>query len=118
MIGVALLLAAATYGQAEPTMLARAVARQVQPCTAAVPSPGPGSERIRTRIRLDLAQDGTLTTAPAVIEQSGVDDENRRYAHRVGNAAGRVFAACAPYRLPADSYDLWRSIIITYSLPG
>ena len=99
--------------------LASAIQRQVQPCANKIPNPGPGANQIRSRIRLQMRPDGTFAAKPELRGQTGIDDENRRYAQRVSELAIAALTQCAPYELPADLYDGgWKDIIINYKLPG
>ncbi|WP_448659274.1 cell envelope biogenesis protein TolA [Sphingomonas sp. CJ99] len=98
--------------------LAQAIQRQVQPCANRIPNPGPGANEIRSRIRLQLSPDGTMSARPQLRGQTGLTDENRRYAQRVAELAIAAFIQCAPYELPADLYaGGWEDIIINYRLP-
>lgn len=99
--------------------LASAIQRQVQPCANKIPNPGPGANQIRSRIRLQMRSDGTFAAKPELRGQTGIDDENRRYAQRVSELAIAALTQCAPYELPADLYEGgWKDIIINYKLPG
>ena len=99
--------------------LASAIQRQVQPCANKIPNPGPGANQIRSRIRLQMRSDGTFAARPELRGQTGIDDENRRYAQRVSELAIAALTQCAPYELPADLYEGgWKDIIINYKLPG
>lgn len=99
-----------------------AILRQVQPCANRQVKPGPGAERIRVTIRLRLNKDGSLAARPQVTGQTGVDDENSRYAARVNDLAIATFASCAPLKgLPADLYDVkngWSDFRLRYKLPA
>lgn len=99
--------------------LADAIARQVQPCANRIPNPGPGANLIRSKLRLRMNADGTLSQRPALMGQTGTNDENGRYAQRVAELATSAIIQCAPYKLPAELYDGgWEDIIINYRLPG
>jgi hypothetical protein len=99
-----------------------AIKRQVQPCADRQVYPGPGAERIVTAINLRLNRDGSLAARPRVLGQSGLDDENRRYADRVADLAIATFSGCAPLRgLPLELYDVprgWNNFTMNYRLPG
>lgn len=100
--------------------LGQAIARQVQPCADRIPDPGPGANEIRSRIRLQMREDGTMAARPTVLGQTGLTGENRRYAQRVAELAIAAFIQCAPYRLPAEYYGVsggWQDITINYRLP-
>jgi hypothetical protein len=102
--------------------IAQAIQRQVQPCADRQINPGPGAERITTAISLSLNPDGSLAGRPRAGAQTGVDDENRRYAARVADLAVATFVGCAPLRgLPAELYAVprgWRNFTMRYRLPG
>ena len=102
--------------------IAQAITRQVQPCADRQVYPGPGAERIRTALALRLNRDGSLAARPRVVGQSGLDDENRRYADRVADLAIATFTGCAPLRgLPQELYDVprgWSNFTMNYRLPG
>ncbi len=103
------------------TNIGSAIARQVQPCADRQIIPGPGAERISTEIILRLNRDGSMAAPPRVGRQTGLDDENRRYADRVADLAKRSFVECAPLRgLPDELYDVpngWRNFTLRFRLP-
>ena len=113
---------AAVMSAAAAADIAQAITRQVQPCADRQVYPGPGAERIRTALALRLNRDGSLAARPRVVGQSGLDDENRRYADRVADLAIATFSGCAPLRgLPQDLYDVprgWSNFTMNYRLPG
>ena len=102
--------------------LADAIQRQVQPCANRITNPGPGANEIISKIRIQMNRDGSLAAKPQLRGQSGVNGENRRYSQRVAELAMSAFIACAPYKLPAEYYDVggqgWKDIILNYKLPG
>jgi outer membrane biosynthesis protein TonB len=108
-------------GQARAN-IAQAIQRRVQPCADRQINPGPGAERIATEIVLSLNADGSLAARPRAGRQTGVDDENRRYAARVADLAIASFVGCSPLRgLPAELYDVpngWRNFTLRYRLPA
>lgn len=110
---------AAKVGAQSLAGLAAAISRQVQPCANRITNPGPGANRIRSRINLQMAKDGSLTARPKLLGQTGVDDENDRYAQRVGELAAAAIIQCAPFELPDELYEGgWKNITINYKLPG
>ncbi len=106
----------APVGPAQIASLGAAILRQVQPCANRIVSPGPGAERIKTKINLQLNQDGTFAMAPRVIGQT-TDADNARYGPRVGELARAAFVQCAPFELPVALYDGWKNINLNYKLP-
>ncbi|MCC2976993.1 cell envelope biogenesis protein TolA [Sphingomonas sp. PL-96] len=110
---------AAKVGAQSLAGLAAAISRQVQPCANRITNPGPGANRIKSRINLQMAKDGSLTARPKLMGQTGVDDENGRYAQRVGELAAAAIIQCAPFELPDELYEGgWKNITINYKLPG
>ena len=57
-----------------------------------------------------------------MVRQSGLDDENSRYAQRVADIAIAAFTGCAPLRgLPDELYDVprgWSNFTMNYRLPA
>ncbi len=99
-----------------------AITRQVQPCADRQVDPGPGANRIVTTLNLRLNRDGSLAARPRVVRQSGLNDDNRRYADRVADLAVASFVGCSPLRgLPEELYDVprgWSNFTMNYRLPG
>ena len=99
-----------------------AIRRQVQPCADRQIFPGPGADRIVTSINLRLNRDGSLAARPRVVRQSGIDDDNSRYAQRVADLAINSFVSCSPLRgLPPELYDVsrgWSNFTMNYRLPS
>lgn len=102
--------------------IAQAILRQIQPCADRQIDPGPGANQIVTAINLRLNRDGSMAARPRVVRQTGINDENRRYADRVADLAIASFTGCAPLRgLPAELYDVprgWSNFTMNYRLPG
>jgi hypothetical protein len=78
--------------------------------------------RIKTDVILRLRPDGSLASAPQLGQQSGVGDDNRRYAEIIARLAKAAFTKCAPYdNLPPDLYKTasgegWYFINLHYRL--
>lgn len=108
---------AAAVGPAQLAGLAAAIRRQVQPCADRITTPGPGAERITTKINLRMNRDGSFAANPSVVSQI-TDDDNARYGGRVGELAKAAFVQCSPFELPPELYEGWKNIILNYKLPG
>ena len=97
------------------------IARQIQPCANRQVTPGPGAERIRIVVRLQLNRDGSLAAEPEITAVQGNDDDNNRYVPRVKDLARAVFKGCSPLRgLPENLYDVpggWKTVRLSYKLP-
>ena len=107
----------ATVGPAQLAGLAAAIRRQVQPCADRIATPGPGAERITTKINLRMNRDGSFAANPSVVSQVS-DDDNARYGGRVGELAKAAFVQCSPFELPPELYEGWKNINLNYKLPG
>ncbi len=107
----------APIGAAQLAGLASAIRRQVQPCADRIVSPGPGAERITTKLNLQMRPDGSFAAPPRVVSQT-TDADNARYGARVGELARAAFVQCAPFELPAAQYEGgWKNINLNYKLP-
>ena len=106
-----------SVGPAQLAGLAAAIRRQVQPCADRIATPGPGAEKITTKINLRMNRDGSFAATPAVVSQI-TDEDNARYSGRVGELAKAAFVQCAPFELPTDLYEGWKNINLNYKLPG
>lgn len=97
-----------------------AIARQIQPCADRQVNPGPGANQIVTTLNLRFNADGTLSATPRVVRQTGVDDENGRYAQRVVDLGIAALKGCSPLRLPAEYYSTpnggWNNINYRWQL--
>ncbi len=100
--------------------IVQAIARQIQPCADRQVNPGPGANQIVTKLNLRLNADGTLAATPRQVGQTGVDDENRRYAQRVADLGIAAFKGCSPLKLPAEFYSTpnggWNNINYSWQL--
>jgi len=106
----------APIGAAQLAGLAAAIRRQVQPCADRIVSPGPGAERITTKLNLQMRPNGSFAAAPRIVSQV-TDADNARYGARVGELARAAFVQCAPFELPPALYDGWKNINLNYKLP-
>lgn len=109
---------AVKVGAREMAGLVDAIRRQVQPCADRINNPGPGANAITTKLNLRLNRDGSFAAPPSVVGQSGVDEENGRYAKRVGELASSAFVQCAPFELPPELFDGWKNFNLNYKLPA
>jgi hypothetical protein len=69
----------------------------------------PNPQRLLVTVRVKLNTDGTLSGQPELMKPSRppIGDRPMNTAIERALTATRT---CAPYRLPADSYDIWREI--------
>jgi colicin import membrane protein len=79
--------------------------------TADMPNP----ERLIVRVKFSLSRDGSLSNNPQVISQIMPGDTTMQVA---ANNAVRAVRVCMPLRLPAESYDIWRDLTLTFDGRG
>lgn len=107
---------AATIDAKAVAGLSDAIKRQVQPCADRQLFPGPGAENIHTKLNLRLNIDGSFAAPPTMVAQTGVDDDNRRYAQRAKEEGIAAYMQCAPYHLPPELYKGgWSNINATFT---
>jgi hypothetical protein len=95
-----------SMGKLEHNELARFKAR-LKECWHP-PAAGP---KVRATLRVVLRVDGGLAGSPELVEVSASPD-----AVALVTSAKQALAECGPYGfLPADSYDTWRSLSLTFS---
>jgi type IV secretory pathway VirB10-like protein len=103
---------AATFGAAEAASLAQAISRQLKPHWSA--PQGPDVELLVTRVRFRLNSDGSLAGAPVVVSQSGETPTNRAQKARHAEQAVRAVRLAAPFDLPEEFYDQWKTITTNF----
>jgi outer membrane biosynthesis protein TonB len=99
---------AATFGASESAALQQAIARQLKPHWAA--PQGPDVEKLVTIVRFRLNRDGSLTGNPTVVSQSGVTPVNEAQKGRHAEQAIRAVRLAAPFDLPEEFYDHWKTV--------
>ena len=96
--------------------LTASAARQVKRCYRS-PKLGRDARQISTRLRVNYAPDGQLTTLPVVVAQDGVTDANRAAASAMAEAAMLAVIRCSPLSLPREHYNAgWDEFDLTFSL--
>ena len=112
---------AARFDAQAKASVAQLIADQIRPCALRQRDLGPGANRIRVVLNLQLLPSGRLKRSPTVISRSGIDDENEQYADLVENQAIASYRQCSPLRLPAELYQTpqggWANINMRYSVP-
>ncbi|MCM8558420.1 hypothetical protein [Sphingomicrobium sediminis] len=114
--------AAPTFDANAQASVAAVIQRQVQPCANRQIDPGPGANRIRVVMQLNLTRDGRLSRTPRVVRTEGVTPDNARYEQRVRDLAVAAYQGCAPYDgLPPELYSTpsggWSEIRASFRLP-
>ncbi|WP_322740318.1 TonB C-terminal domain-containing protein [Sphingomonas sp. M1-B02] len=83
------------------------IIRQIRPHWS--PPSGADSDKLRTRVVVTLGRDGALAGEPRVT-QTGVTASNRAQAELARERAIRAVKLAAPFKLPAQFYDAWKTI--------
>ena len=99
---------ASQIGASAKASIQQALARQVKPHWTA--PQGLDVDQLVTLIDFDLNEDGSLKGRPRVRSQSGVNDANRAQAARHAENAIRAVQLAAPFDLPAEYYEAWKSV--------
>lgn len=83
---------------------------QVSKCwSPPVGAPSPESLRVLLRVRLN--KDGSLSGMPEYLEPENMSDP---YYRAAAEAARRAVMGCQNYKLPADLYDQWKNLKVTF----
>ena len=65
--------------------------------------------QVRVVLLLSLNPDGTVDGVPQVL-----DSPQGQYSTTAPESAVRAVRRCAPYNLPADKYDAWKQVKVTF----
>ncbi len=93
--------------------LAQAIRSQVAPCWNP-PIGGADVRKMTVLIRAEFGKDGRVIGVPTVVGQTGASTGNGDYARAFAETARRAVLRCAPLKLPANLYDLWKSVEINF----
>lgn len=101
---------AAKAGPAVQSALRAEVLRQIKPHWS--PPSGADSDKLRTTVQVQLDRSGAIVGQPRV-SQTGVTASNRAQADLHRERAIRAVRLAAPFKLPAQYYDAWKTIAPT-----
>ena len=102
---------AAAAGPAVQASLGAEVRRQLKPHWKA--PTGADAEQLRTEVIISLAQDGRVTDI-RIAGTTGQTASNRPQVPLHREQAERAVRLAAPFRLPAQYYDAWKSLRVTF----
>lgn len=91
-------------------LLINAMKRQVGACWS-FPAGAVQPEDLVVWIDIQLRPDGNLTGAPQIEEQSRMGEP---YFRAAAEAAVRAINRCQPYELPAEHFDAWREMRLSF----
>ncbi|WP_313804200.1 cell envelope biogenesis protein TolA [Sphingobium sp.] len=103
---------AAAMGPAQKAALDAEIRRQLKPYWKS-PS-GADIEQLRTFVDVQLARDGSLAGQPQVVNTTGITASNRAQVTLHQELAVKAIRLAAPFRLPPDLYDGWKSLRISF----
>ncbi|WP_448662199.1 TonB C-terminal domain-containing protein [Sphingomonas sp. CJ20] len=101
---------AATVGPQVRSALQAEVQRQVKAHWS--PPSGADTDQLRTTVQVQLGRDGSIIGEPRV-SQTGVNASNRAQAAVHRERAIRAVKLAAPFKLPPQFYDAWKTIAPT-----
>ena len=76
-----------------------------------VPVGAPDPAALVFRVKMFLNQDGTVASPPQLLDQGGLGDP---YFRAAADSAIRAVKMCEPYKLPAEKYQAWSEVTITF----
>jgi outer membrane biosynthesis protein TonB len=76
-----------------------------------VPVGAPDPTALVLRVRVFFNEDGTVASAPQLVDQGRLGDP---YFRAAADAAIRAVHLCGPYNLPPEKYATWNEIVITF----
>lgn len=93
--------------------LADSIRSQAQRCyRSSLDAPNP--EQLVVVVRVRLNRDGSLDGRPDILNNSTIDNSDNRYWRVARDRAMAAIIDCAPYRLPAEHFSIWRRIDVTF----
>ena len=97
---------AQTAGQARQTINA-AIGNEIRPYWR--PPSGVDVEKLVTKIRFELNEDGSLAGEPKILSQTGETASNAPQMRLHAENAVRAIKRAAPFKLPRESYAQWKT---------
>ncbi|WP_421790371.1 hypothetical protein [Hyphobacterium sp.] len=93
--------------------LADSIRSQAQRCyRSSVDAPNP--EQLIVLVRVRLNRDGTLDGQPDVLNRDTIEGSGNRFWRVARDRSVAAIIDCAPYRLPAEYFSIWRRIDVTF----
>lgn len=112
--------AAPTFNARARTNIANSIAKQAQRCADRQPYLGEGASEIQMSLKLSFARSGRLSRPPQITSMRGPAEYRSKYGELLEDQVRRIFADCAPFKLPADLYDTddggWKETTLRYSV--
>ena len=98
--------------------IGQAIISQARRCAESQPFIGEGANKIRLTVNLKFNRSGRLARSPSILGSAGDVEDRAKYGQLLEDQVRRIFADCAPFRLPAELYDTpdggWKDFTFTY----
>jgi outer membrane biosynthesis protein TonB len=93
-----------------------ALKNQIEQCMDwGVVAGAPNAQNIQVVVDLTLNPDGSVAGSPHLEAESAAEASRNPYVRAAADAALRAIAVCRPYKLPADSFEVWRDSQLVFS---
>lgn len=103
-------LPASEIGRSAIASIQSQMARELRPHWAGKVPTGVDDEKLVTIVSFQLNPDGSLKGSPRVVRQRGVTPANEAQKGRHAEIALRAVRLAAPFDLPEEYYNAWKSI--------
>ena len=104
--------AASVIGAKQKSALDGEIRRQLKPHWKA--PTGADVEQLRTIVAVELTRTGAIAGSPEVVDTTGVTASNRAQVKLHQELAVKAIQLAAPFKLPPDLYDGWKSLRIAF----
>ena len=110
--------AAPVFNARARASVASSIASQAQRCADRQPYLGEGADEVSMQVKLSFARSGRLARPPMITGMSGPSEYRGKYGELLEDQVRRIFADCAPFRLPSELYDTddggWKETTLRY----
>ncbi len=67
------------------------------------------AESLKVRLQFQLSRDGRVATRPHVVNRG-----SSPFFRAAADSARRAILRCQPYQLPAEKFETWRDVVVTF----
>ena len=103
---------ASQIGASAKASLLQGIVREVKPHWQ--PPSGPEVDQLVSKVRFRLNPDGSLAGRPQLVSQRGESATNAAQAGRHGEQAIRAVQLAAPFDLPSEYYEAWKTVTLDF----